>query len=217
MMIFKWISGSKDLWHTVNNMRFNYKKATQIINFFLTKAKQEKKGKVPYKTHLLKLLYLVDRTHIRKYGTFITNTTYEAWQYGPVSLTAKDLIENIADKEDGSEDVQYASTFIDANRPWFDRSKIQLKTKRGVDWDVIAEIERETIEGVWEKWKDKSTDETIEILHTFPEWKDVYKKAKTPIPTKKILEGEQEGFPKVSAIIKEYVEEQEALEAALAC
>ena len=196
-------------------MHLRYKKTTQIINFFLTKAKQEKRGEVPYKTHLLKLLYLVDRTHIRKYGTFVINTEYEAWQYGPVSPAVKGLIENIADKEDESKDVRYAETFIDANRLWRDRSKIQLKTKKEVDWDVIAEIEKRTMEEVWEKWKDKSTNETIEILHTFPEWKDVYKGIKIKIPIEKILEGEQKGFPKVSKMIKEYVEEQEALEVAL--
>ena len=198
-------------------MNFNYKKATQILNFFLTKAKEKSRGNIPHKTHLLKLLYLVDRTHIRKYGRFVTNTAYQAWQYGPVSPEVKDLIENIADKEDGSIDVQYAESFITANRGWRNRSTIQLKTKKEVDWNIISKTEKEAMEKVWEGWKNKDTKETIEMLHKFPEWKDVYREAKVPIPTEKILEGEQEGFPKVSEEIKEYVKEQEAIEAALHC
>ena len=196
-------------------MQFKYKKTAQIINFFLTKAKEEKKVKPLYKTHILKLLYLVDRVHIRKYGSFVTGTEYQAWQYGPVSPTIKDLIENIADKEDQSADVEYADIFIKASRPFYDNSKIILKTEKEVDWKVIAKTEKESMEEVWERYKDKNVDEIINLLHTFPEWKDVYKKEKVPIPIEKILEGEQKGFPEVGTAIKEYVKEQTALEAAL--
>lgn len=199
------------------SMNFKYKKATQLINFFLTKAKEEKKMKGLYKTHLLKLLYLVDRVHIRKYGSFVTNTEYQAWQYGPVSPTIKDLIENIADKEDQSADVQYADTFISASRPLHARSRIDVKTKKEVDWKTIAETEKEAMEEVWEKYKNKNVDEIIELLHTFPEWKDVYRKEKVAIPIEKILEGTQDGFPEVHETIKEYVKEQEALKTALNC
>ena len=71
------------------------------------------------------------------------------------------------------------------------------------------------MEGTWRKYKDKSVDEIITLLHTFPNWKDVYKGEKVSIPTEKMLEGDQEGFPKVSEIIKEYVKEQEVIDKAL--
>ena len=128
-------------------MNFKYKKATQILNFFLTKAKQEKGRKTLYKTHLLKLLYLADRVHIRKYGTLVTNAEYQAWQYGQISPTAKNVIENIADKEDRSADVKYADAFISASRIPNDPSKIKLETKKEVDWAIIAKTERE------KRWK----------------------------------------------------------------
>ena len=71
------------------------------------------------------------------------------------------------------------------------------------------------MEGTWRKYKDKSVDEIITLLHTFPDWKDVYKGEKVSIPTEKILKGVQEGFPVVDEIIKEHVREQEVIDKAL--
>ena len=46
-----------------------------------------------YKMKALKLVYIADRYHLRKYGRLITNDTYFAMNYGPVPSGTKDIAE----------------------------------------------------------------------------------------------------------------------------
>ena len=68
------------------HFEFDYRKATQALNYF---AGQE--GDQINKMKVLKLLYFVDRYHIRKYGRLVTNDNYLAMQHGPVPPRQKTL------------------------------------------------------------------------------------------------------------------------------
>src|SRR3990167_5078172 len=67
---------------------FEYKKAIQAINYFV-----RERGGSEKKLNLLKLLFLADRYHIRRYGRPIFNDVYFAMTYGPVASAVKDVIE----------------------------------------------------------------------------------------------------------------------------
>ena len=70
------------------HLNFDYQKATQSLTFFA-----EKEGGRIHKMKALKLVYLADRYHLRKYGRPITNDEYFAMPYGPVASGVKDIIE----------------------------------------------------------------------------------------------------------------------------
>ena len=74
----------------MRNLRFNfdYRKSTQVLNFFANKQ-----GGQINKMKALKLIFLADRYHIRKYGRLITNDVYVAMKHGPVPSTTKDISE----------------------------------------------------------------------------------------------------------------------------
>ena len=69
-------------------LEFDYKKATQAINYFT-----KKEGGQIEKLKLIKLVYLADRFHLRKYGRPIMNDTYLAMPLGPVGSSVKDIAE----------------------------------------------------------------------------------------------------------------------------
>src|SRR3990167_7093267 len=66
----------------------SYKKATQALNFFA----QKKDGKIN-KMKAIKLIYLADRLHLRKYGRPIVGDAYWAMKLGPVGSRTKRVAE----------------------------------------------------------------------------------------------------------------------------
>jgi uncharacterized phage-associated protein len=68
------------------NLRRNYLKSVQVLNWIARKEG----GKVD-KLKAIKIYWLADRLHLRKYGSTLTNDTYYAMEYGPVASLAKDI------------------------------------------------------------------------------------------------------------------------------
>ena len=63
------------------------------------------KGMRLSKLNALKLVYLADRYHLRKYASPIVWDTYYAMQYGPVASKTKKLIEEMLSERFGVEIV----------------------------------------------------------------------------------------------------------------
>ena len=61
----------------LNDLFFDYKKATQALNFFALKE-----GGTINKMKALKLIYFADRYNLRKYGRPVRNDDYWAMGYG---------------------------------------------------------------------------------------------------------------------------------------
>jgi len=76
-----------DIMKHMRTLEFDHKKATQALNFFAKRAG----GKIT-KLNALKLIYLADRYHLRKYGRPIFSDTYWAMPYGPVASSVKDIV-----------------------------------------------------------------------------------------------------------------------------
>ncbi len=68
---------------------FKFKKATQLINFFVRKEPGIHKDK------LCSMIFLADRLHLRRYGRLITDDTYVATPKGPVPVNTAKLIESV--------------------------------------------------------------------------------------------------------------------------
>lgn len=70
----------------LNDLFFDYKKATQALNFFALKE-----GGTINKMKALKLIYFAERYHLRKYGRPVTNDDYWAMGLGTVPSGSRDI------------------------------------------------------------------------------------------------------------------------------
>src|SRR5712692_6685551 len=119
---------------------FSHRKATQALNFFARRA-----GGTINKMKALKLVFLADRYHLRKYGRPITNDEYFALEYGPIASGAKDL----AEMSDflGADERGYARRFI---RPA--KTALTYSSLAEVDEKVLSESDREALDYAWQKF-----------------------------------------------------------------
>ena len=138
---------------------FNFKKATQMLNFF---ARQE--GGSINKMKSLKLIWLTDRLHVRKFGRFISNDTYVAMKYGPVASNSKDIAEN-SDFCDEQE-RQYGQQFIGHGVNQYSISSLEP-----VEHTVFSKSDIEALQDIYQSFGSKSPFELSEISHLYPEWK----------------------------------------------
>lgn len=139
-------------------LEFDYKKATQAINY-LTK----KEGGQIDKLKLIKLVYLADRYHLRRYGRPMINDAYFAMPLGPVGSSVKDIAE-FSDFLDTSE-LEYASTFIGKGGV----ANIVVSIAE-VDKEVFSKSEIEALDFAYNGFGTKSASSLVDITHRYPEW-----------------------------------------------
>jgi len=109
---------------------FDNKKATQALNFLALKE-----GGLIDKLKVVKLMWLADRLHIRKYGRPIFNDIYFAMPYGAVGSSAKDLA---GFNVDGDE-KEYLENYLELGRGY------KIKSKQKVDLDIFSDSEIEIL------------------------------------------------------------------------
>ena len=135
-----------------------YKKATQALNLLARK----KDGKIN-KMKAIKLIFLADRLHLRKYGRPIVGDMYWAMKLGPVGSLTKNVAElsRISD-----EALTYAKKYI---KPIDEKKQIFISLGQE-DLGVFSKTDLECIESVYNKFSDKDQFELADITHEFPEW-----------------------------------------------
>lgn len=112
---------------------------------------------------LLKLVYLADRYHLRKYGRTILGDRYFAMQYGPVASKTKNVIEG------GLRD-EYAARYVRVDMIPHKPRGFQFVSAVGnepLDW--ISETEAEALDAALKIWR--TCDNLVGFTHEFPEWK----------------------------------------------
>ncbi len=135
-----------------------YKKATQALNLLARK----KDGKIN-KMKAIKLIFLADRLHLRKYGRPIIGDMYWAMKLGPVGSLTK----NVAELSSISADVlAYAKKYIKPT----DEQKQTFISLKPEDLSVFSKTDLECLEAVYETFSDKDQFELADITHTYPEW-----------------------------------------------
>ncbi len=138
----------------------SYKKETQALNFFAHK----KDGQIN-KMKAIKLVYLADRFHLRKYGRPIVGDKYYAMKYGPVGSQTK----NIAELSHASDDaISYAKKYI---KPISVHKKNDsFVSIRKNDLSVFSKTDIECLESIYKNFSDKDQFELAELTHKYPEW-----------------------------------------------
>lgn len=136
----------------------SFKKATQALNLLA----QKKEGRIN-KMKAIKLIYLADRLHLRKYGRPIVGDVYWAMKLGPVGSRAKNIAE-LSNVPAGV--LAYAKKYI---KP-ADAKKQSFISIKEPDLDVFSKSDLECLEAVYAHFCDKDQFELAELSHKYPEW-----------------------------------------------
>lgn len=140
-------------------MNFDYQKATQAINYFSRKSDSLRMNKMK----VIKLIWLADRYHLRKYGRPVLGDEYNALPYGPVGSTVKDLAENSGFLAE--EEKDYSSLYI---KPI---NQYTVESIQQVDTDVFSETDIEALEFAFDRFGNYDQFDLSKMSHEFPEWK----------------------------------------------
>ena len=145
-------------------LEFDYKKATQAINYLI-----KKEGGTIDKLKLIKLVYFADRYHLRRYGRPMVNDAYLAMPLGPVGSSVKDIAEfsNFLDESERN----YAGAFLATGA-----TPNTVVSINEVDKDVFSESEIEALDFSYKKFGKLSASKLVDITHRYPEW-DKFKNA----------------------------------------
>jgi uncharacterized phage-associated protein len=143
----------------------SYKKATQALNFLARK----KDGKIN-KMKAIKLIYLADRLHLRKYGRPIVGDMYWAMKLGPVGSRTK----RVAELDISADVLSYTKKYI---QPGDDKKQYFISLKP-TDLDLFSKTDVECLESVYTAFGDRDQFELADLTHNYPEWKKHEKELK---------------------------------------
>lgn len=143
---------------------------------------------------LLKLLYLVDRASLLRYGRPVTGDSVVAMKQGPV-LSA--VFDRVSQKKQHLPKSAWHN-FIPRPAPY-----VYTVRFSGVpDTSALSEAEVALIDEVYAKYRNLSEDALVELTHKLPEWSDPGRSSK-PIPFEAILRAGKKGEDEIKAIQRE--------------
>ncbi|MDR1282537.1 MAG: SocA family protein [Opitutaceae bacterium] len=137
---------------------FSHRKTTQALNFFACQS-----GGEINKLKALKLVYLTDRYHLRRFGRPVTGDEYFAMPYGPVASGAKDLAEMDAMLSDAER--AYGSQYI------VPVDRYTYRSIAGVEACVLSESDHLALAWAWQTFGGRERFDLAEYTHRYPEWK----------------------------------------------
>lgn len=120
-----------------------------------------------------KLLWLVDRYHVRQYGRTVTGDNYCALPYGPVPSNAKDIIDSkstIPDEEK-TEIEKYLKMLPEQHK---------YESLKAPDMDVFSESDIEVMDKILASFNSYLPTDLSQLSHEFPEWKHYENRLKNP-------------------------------------
>jgi len=137
---------------------FKYQKAVQLLVFFAAQAN----GTIN-KMKAIKLVWLSDRLHLRKYGRTITGDEYFAMPYGPVASSTRDLLQNTGQLS--QEEAEYISTYLGGF------TQYNYNAVQAIDQEVLSATDLEVIRLIYDQYGHYDHFKLSEHSHAFPEWK----------------------------------------------
>ena len=110
-------------------------------------------AKYPYKTEVLKLLYLMEERMVQKYHVPMLGIPYSVWRLGPVSV---DVFEELSDGP------VLLNDFITLQ---FNGQGIRVTPSRDIDEDEFSDAELLVMAEVMERYGQMNSDELIAETH----------------------------------------------------
>ena len=142
----------------INPFKVDHEKITQVLNYFASKAG----GKIN-KMKALKLMFLADRYHLRKYGRLVSNDYYVAMKLGPVPSIAMDIAE--ADSFLDPNLKEYAVQYLKASS-----TRRQIESVKPVETEYFSESDLEALNFAWDKFGHLTKWSISDFTHEYPEW-----------------------------------------------
>jgi len=143
--------------HAQTMKGYNHKKATQLINYFAA----YNQGAIN-KMKALKLIWLVNRLHLRRYARTVTGDTHYAMEWGAVPSNTKNVVESKVAAQ--SIEKQYFDQFL-----YLDGQTIS--SVQEVNAKVFSETDLEVADEILKNYNVLDQFELAEYSHYFPEWK----------------------------------------------
>jgi len=139
--------------------RFREEKATQAAARLL----KLRGGRMSY-MKLIKLLYLVEREALARFGAPFTNDSYVSMPYGPVLSATLDRINEPEMYEDG-----YWTKHITPKRNY----EVALRDpKSPPPNDQLSPADEALIDEIFQRYGEMSRWDLVKLTHTLPEWVD---------------------------------------------
>lgn len=138
---------------------FNYKKAVQALNYFACTQ-----GGTLNKMKAIKLVWLADRYHLRKYGRTITGDIYFALPHGPVPSTTKDIL-SMNSFTLSEDEFSYIDEYIK------NIAKYDYASNKEPYLKVFSKTDIESLEDIIKHYGKYDHFSLRDISHKFPEWK----------------------------------------------
>ena len=145
-------------------------------------------AKYPYKTEVLKLLFLMEERMVQKYHVPMLSIPFSAWRMGPVSV---DVFEELSDGPVLLADFvtlqfnvwssERHPSRLEDGRVVTDEGKangqgIKVTPSRKFDEDEFSDAELEVMAEVMEKYGDMNSEQLIELTHREGSlWRDTVK------------------------------------------
>lgn len=111
------------------------------------------RAKYPYKTEVLKLLYLMEERMVQQYHVPFLGIPFSVWRMGPVSV---DVFEELSDGPQLLEDYVMLQ---------FNGQGIRVAAKREFEDDEFSDAELKMMEQVMEKFGHMNSEELIAETH----------------------------------------------------
>jgi uncharacterized phage-associated protein len=168
---------------------FNERKAVQAAGRLIAQSG----GEMNYMA-LLKLLYLIDREALLRWGRSITGDRVVAMKRGPVLSRVFDLVSQR--KQDSPQSGWH--NLIPRPAPYV----YTVRFGGLPDTDALSEAELALIDEVFARHREKSEDELVEFTHKLPERSDPGRTS-VPIPFEAILRAGKKSAEEIEAIAEE--------------
>lgn len=164
---------------------FDEAKATQVVSCIL-----KLRGNRMNYLKLIKLLYLVDREALSRWGVSVTTDKHVSMDHGPVVSRIYNLIVEDIPKPQWAEFIS----------PPFGDYEVALV--KDASTDALSKAEEELIHEVYEKYGHWNRWDLVKYVHTFPEWKNP-QGSSTPIHIRDILKALGESEEEIKATLRE--------------
>lgn len=140
-------------------MTYNDERIVQVLDYLASGVP----GKRLSKLTALKLVYLADRYHLRKYAAPILWDTYYAMKYGPVASRTKALIETAC------RDTRFSRYISVRAHSVSGREIMYITSLAPCNGEQISKTEREALDAALAQWP--LHDDLVAFTHRFPEWR----------------------------------------------
>ena len=150
-------------------MTYQKERIIQVLSYLAYNVN----GRCLSKLNALKLVYLADRYHLRKYASPIVWDTYYAMQYGPVASKTKNLIEEMSGDKSASKYIVVKNSGRTTKRG---EPILHIESVQAPNYDQLSQTEVEALNMALSQWP--LHDDLVDYTHHFPEWETAQSRIK---------------------------------------